>query len=70
MAQRLGLRLRRPGARGATLSDFPNIPYAYEHRLARMAGTGDTVLVGDRTLEVVEVDGHRITRVRLHTPGP
>ncbi|SEB48748.1 putative hemolysin [Nocardioides exalbidus] len=38
------------------------------HRLARMADTGDRVTVGDRVLEVAEVDGHRITRVRLHAP--
>lgn len=38
------------------------------HRLARMAEAGDVVLVGDRPLEVAEVDGHRITRVRLHDP--
>lgn len=36
------------------------------HRLARMAELGDSVVVGGRTLEVVELDGHRITRVRLH----
>ncbi|MCY4727234.1 hemolysin family protein [Nocardioides sp. STR2] len=35
------------------------------HRLARMGEVGDSVVVGDRPLEVVEVDGHRITRVRL-----
>jgi hypothetical protein len=35
------------------------------HRLARMGDVGDSVVVGDRRLEVVEVDGHRITRVRL-----
>jgi putative hemolysin len=36
------------------------------HRLARMGEVGDSVVVADRPLEVVEVDGHRITRVRLH----
>jgi hypothetical protein len=36
------------------------------HRLARMAELGDSVVVEDRRLEVVELDGHRITRVRLH----
>ncbi|NUS41309.1 MAG: HlyC/CorC family transporter [Terrabacter sp.] len=36
------------------------------HRLARMSEVGDSVVVADRQLEVVEVDGHRITRVRLH----
>jgi putative hemolysin len=35
------------------------------HRLARMGEVGDSVVVEDRRLEVVEVDGHRITRVRL-----
>jgi putative hemolysin len=39
------------------------------HRLARMADVGDVVIVHDRPLEVVEVDGHRITRVRLHEPA-
>ncbi|RYB95147.1 HlyC/CorC family transporter [Nocardioides oleivorans] len=38
------------------------------HRLARMADSGDRVAVGDRVLEVAELDGHRITRVRLHAP--
>ncbi|WP_246056384.1 transporter associated domain-containing protein [Nocardioides eburneiflavus] len=36
------------------------------HRLARMAELGDRVMVEDRPLEVVGLDGHRITRVRLH----
>ncbi|MBC2933085.1 hemolysin family protein [Nocardioides sp. zg-1228] len=41
------------------------------HRLARMSEVGDSVLVDGRPLEVVEVDGHRITRVRLHAaPDP
>ncbi|WP_367650268.1 hemolysin family protein [Nocardioides sp. zg-1230] len=35
------------------------------HRLARMAELGDSVVVEGRRLEVVELDGHRITRVRL-----
>lgn len=39
------------------------------HRLARMAEVGDRVVVADRVLEVVEVDGHRITRVRLRAPA-
>ncbi|MDZ5660290.1 HlyC/CorC family transporter [Nocardioides sp. zg-1308] len=38
------------------------------HRLARMAERGDRVVVEGRVLEVVEVDGHRITRVRMHAP--
>lgn len=40
------------------------------HRLARMAEVGDRVVVGDRVLEVAELDGHRITRVRLRAPTP
>jgi putative hemolysin len=40
------------------------------HKLARMADVGDLVMVEDRPLEVVEVDGHRITRVRLHEAVP
>ena len=40
------------------------------HRLARMADVGDKVPVGEHTLEVAEVDGHRITRVRVHEPIP
>lgn len=36
------------------------------HRLARMGELGDSVVVEGRRLEVVELDGHRITRVRLH----
>ena len=40
------------------------------HRLARMAEVGDRVTVADHVLEVVEVDGHRITRVRLHAAAP
>ncbi len=38
------------------------------HGLARMGGVGDRVAAGDHVLEVAEVDGHRITRVRLHQP--
>lgn len=38
------------------------------HRLARMADVGDKVPVAEHTLEVAEVDGHRITRVRVHDP--
>jgi putative hemolysin len=38
------------------------------HRLARMADVGDRVEVEEHVLEVAEVDGHRITRVRLHAP--
>ncbi|GAB3031116.1 hypothetical protein GCM10011376_24180 [Nocardioides flavus (ex Wang et al. 2016)] len=40
------------------------------HRLARMAELGDRIIVGGRPLEVVELDGHRIMRVRLHEAVP
>ncbi len=40
------------------------------HRLARMAEVGDRVSVGAQALEVAELDGHRITRVRVHASGP
>ena len=66
---------------GLTIEDFADLtgvelddgPYETVagyvlHRLARMADVGDVVLVADRPLEVAEVDGHRITRVRLHEP--
>ena len=68
-----GLTIEEFGERtGVELEDGPYETVAgyVLHKLARMAGTGDTVLVGDRTLEVAEVDGHRITRVRLHAPVP
>ena len=53
---------------GVALADGPYETVAgyVLHRLARMAEVGDSVVVEDRRLEVVEVDGHRITRVRLH----
>jgi putative hemolysin len=53
---------------GVVLEDGPYETVAgyVLHRLARMAVPGDRVTVGDRVLEVAEVDGHRITRVRLH----
>ena len=35
-------------------------------RLGRLADVGDEVAVGDDTVQVVGVDGHRITRVRVH----
>jgi putative hemolysin len=34
--------------------------------LARMAELGDIVAAGDVVLEVAALDGHRITRVRVH----
>lgn len=39
-------------------------------RLGRVAEPGDEVAAGEDRLEVVGVDGHRITRVRLHAPTP
>ncbi|WP_210438473.1 hemolysin family protein [Nocardioides xinjiangensis] len=55
---------------GVELADgpFETVAGYVLHRLARMGEVGDVVLLGDRPLEVVEVDGHRITRVRLHPP--
>ncbi len=40
------------------------------HRLSRMADIGDRVTVGEHVLEVADVDGHRITRIRVHAPAP
>ena len=41
------------------------------HGLSRVAEVGDRVVLDDGAdLEVVEVDGHRITRVRLHPAPP
>ncbi len=52
---------------GVALEDGPYETVAgyVLHRLARMGEVGDSVVVEDRRLEVVEIDGHRITRVRL-----
>ena len=64
-----GITIEEFGERtGVELEDGPYETVAgfVLHRLARMADVGDSVPVGDRTLEVAEVDGHRITRVRLH----
>lgn len=66
-----GLTIEEFGERtGVELVDGPYETVAgyVLHRLARMADVGDVVLVEDRPLEVAEVDGHRITRVRLHDP--
>ena len=66
-----GLTIEEFGERtGVELADGPYETVAgyVLHKLARMAEAGDVVLVGDRPLEVAEVDGHRITRVRLHEP--
>ncbi len=66
-----GLTIEDFGERtGVELEDGPYETVAgyVLHKLARMSEVGDVVLVGDRPLEVAEVDGHRITRVRLHDP--
>ncbi len=66
-----GLTIEEFGERtGVELVDGPYETVAgfVLHRLARMADVGDKVPVGDHTLEVAEVDGHRITRVRVHEP--
>ena len=68
-----GLTIEEFGERtGVELEDGPYETVAgfVLHRLARMADAGDAVPVGDRTLEVAEVDGHRITRVRLLATEP
>ncbi|GAA1943814.1 hemolysin family protein [Nocardioides hwasunensis] len=68
-----GLTIEEFGERtGVELEDGPYETVAgfVLHRLARMAETGDRVMVADRVVEVAEVDGHRITRVRLHAPVP
>ena len=67
-----GLTIEEFGERtGVELEDGPYETVAgyVLHGLARMGDVGDTVVVGDRTLEIAEVDGHRITRVRLHAPA-
>lgn len=66
-----GLTIEEFGERtGVELDDGPYETVAgfVLHRLARMGQEGDRVSVGDHVLEVAEVDGHRITRVRLHAP--
>ena len=68
-----GLTIEEFGERtGVELADGPYETVAgyVLHKLARMADVGDMVMVEDRPLEVVEVDGHRITRVRLHEAVP
>jgi putative hemolysin len=68
-----GLTIEEFGDRtGVELEDGPYETVAgfVLHRLARMADVGDSVPLEDRTLEVAEVDGHRITRVRLHAATP
>jgi putative hemolysin len=66
-----GLTIEEFGERtGVELDDGPYETVAgfVLHRLARMGEVGDRVAVGDHTLEIAEVDGHRITRVRVHAP--
>ena len=57
---------------GVELTDGPYETVAgyVLHALARMSVEGDRVSVGDHVLEVAEVDGHRITRIRVHGPTP
>jgi putative hemolysin len=67
-----GITIEEFGERtGVELSDGPYETVAgfVLHGLARMGHVGDTVTVGDHVLEVAEVDGHRITRVRVHAPA-
>ena len=66
-----GLTIEEFGERtGVELDDGPYETVAgfVLHRLARMGQEGDRVSVGDHVLEIAEVDGLRITRVRLHAP--
>jgi putative hemolysin len=66
-----GITIEEFGERtGVELEDGPYETVAgyVLHRLARMADQGDRVTVGAHVVEVAEVDGHRITRVRLHAP--
>jgi putative hemolysin len=68
-----GLTIEEFGERtGVALEDGPYETVAgyLLHRLARMAEVGDLVVVAGRPLEVAEVDGRRITRVRLHPSRP
>ena len=57
---------------GVELADgpFETVAGFVLHRLARMANIGDRVPVGEHVLEVADVDGHRITRIRVHAPAP
>lgn len=54
--------------------DAPEGPYAtvgglVMDRLGRLPQAGDTVVVGDRTLTVLELDGRRVAWVQLGPPG-
>ncbi|MCK9823326.1 hemolysin family protein [Nocardioides cavernae] len=64
-----GITIEEFGERtGVVLEDGPYETVAgfVLQALARMAEVGDRVPVGDHVLEVAAVDGHRITRVRVH----
>jgi putative hemolysin len=68
-----GVTIEEFGERtGVELDDGPYETVAgyVLHRLGRMAELGDRVEVDEHPLEVVGLDGHRITRVRLHEPEP
>ncbi len=67
-----GLTIEEFGERsGVQLEDGPYETAAgfVLHRLARMAQVGDKIPVGGHTLEVAELDKHRITRLRVHAPA-
>ncbi len=68
-----GITIEEFGERtGVELEDGPYETVAgfVLHGLARMAEVGDSVRVGAHSVEVAEVDGHRITRVRVRaTPS-
>lgn len=68
-----GLTIEEFGERtGVALEDGPYETVAgyVLNALARMAQVGDRVRVGASELEVAEVDGHRITRLRVRTVPP
>jgi putative hemolysin len=67
-----GLTIEEFGERtGVALQDgsYETVAGYVLHRLARMAEVGDRVTVADHVLEVIEIDGRRITRVRLQAPA-
>ncbi|RYE76228.1 MAG: hypothetical protein EOO74_08760, partial [Myxococcales bacterium] len=57
---------------GVVLEDGPYETVAgyVLHALARMATVGDQVRVGEHEMHVAEVDGHRITRLRVMAAPP
>jgi putative hemolysin len=64
-----GLTLEEFAARtGVELEDggYETVAGYVLQRLGRLAEVGDEVPAGEHRLEVVALDGHRITRVRLH----